>query len=80
MRQLLQYIEEAKTRDEAKSYLDWLATQDGYLGGRVIGDGHIKPFAAQAFFADETIGADWLPFGVRRVLVPESIVHACGIK
>jgi len=70
---VIQYVESAATKVEAESYLDFLRTQDGFISGRVIGNGTTKPFAAQAFFDDsdeQRDAAEWLPDGCRRVLAP----------
>lgn len=72
-RWLIQATESGETAAEAAFYLHHYAMQDGFEFGRVIGDGIVKPFTAQAFFADEPPeSAERLPDGLRRVFVPAS--------
>lgn len=65
----LQVVENAKNAQDAAEMLAGLKLQDGFIAGDIIG-GVSKPLAARAFFED-CGPANWLPDGMRRVLVPE---------
>lgn len=79
MNWVLQHVEEAPSEEAAYEYLEGLALQDGYLGGRVLPKGSGKPWRAQAFFEDEP-NADWLPEGTRRVLMPKGLARSLGVR
>lgn len=69
----IQFVETAHTYAEAEQMVGFLATQEGCLGARVIGDGSAKSFAAQALFEMEDEPA-WLPDGCRVVVIPSGFL------
>jgi len=74
MRRAIQVVETAHSWDEAYEMLRGLATQDGYLGGRVLPPGPGKPWRVQGFVVDEPHACDmWLPDGCRRVMMPDGL-------
>ena len=86
----IQYTDTAKSADEARQMLAFLASQVDYLGGRITepaGRGWwetfgIEPLApvwkVQAFFEDVP-ESTWLPDGCRRVLVLPSMTRLLGV-
>ena len=69
----IQVIEAGKSLGEAQEMLESLKLQDGFLAGRIIGDGHHSSYAAQAFFEDSEghkMADGWLPDGMKRVFTP----------
>ena len=69
----IQVVESGKNLNEASEMLESLRLQDGFLSGRIIGDGTIKPYSAQAFFEDTEqarMSDGWLPDGMQRCLTP----------
>lgn len=67
--------------DEALASLEALRSQDGFVGGRVLGDGYHKPWRSSAFFqadAEHRPGEVITDSGdggevMRVVLVPSSV-------
>lgn len=76
-RPAIQFVEPAASAADAAAMVDTLRLQFGCLGARVIGDGRVKPWAAQALFeSDEPVTSDgWLPDGARRVLVSDAFLQ-----
>jgi hypothetical protein len=74
-------IDECKTEHEAEQSLGSLATQEGFVCGRVLLKGGGKPWRAQAFFpdVDHPEEAASLPEGCHRRLVPESLLKTCSV-
>lgn len=82
MTQVIQYIDTARTEQEACNMLAWLATQVDYIGGRIlepvtrgwweVGTGpESTTWGVQVFFQDAP-EASWLPDGCRRVILLNS--------
>jgi hypothetical protein len=69
----LQHVEPAATYADALLMASAMLLQDGCLTARVIGDGAVKPHAAQGFF-DDVPGVTWFPDGTRRVVAPASLL------
>lgn len=80
----LQLTEDFQTAMEAREALDTLRTQAGCLGGRILQPGPTRcSWGIQAFFQDEgisDINGQWLPDGLRRVVIPDSIRERLGIR
>ena len=67
----IQFVEPARSAEEAFEMVRFLGAQDGCSAARVIGDGVGRPFSAQALFElGETDRPQWLPDGCRQVVVP----------
>lgn len=67
---VIQAVEPATNRADAEAMLEAVRHQDGFIAGRVIGDGVIKTYACQAFFDDAPNCDGWLPDGMKRVFTP----------
>lgn len=80
MMRALQVMESARDENEAREMLAGLALQDGYLGGRVLEPSASEPNWRVQGFMDDEPEADWLPDGVRRVVVPEGQRRALGLR
>lgn len=80
----IQLIETAKDQAEAQEMLDCLTLQVDYLGGRLLPPGGVvskSTWRVQAFFADVAASTgDWLPDGMRRVVILDSQRSALGIQ
>jgi hypothetical protein len=73
---VIQFVATVNSPKEALEQLRSFALiQVDSLGGRVIGDGYINPWAMQAFFSVDGIDeAAILPDGCRRVQAPASML------
>ena len=68
------------TPTDAQDALYHYTLQDGFLGGRILPPKFGRRWTAQAFFkADGVCLGDWLPDGMRRVLVPDGMVKMMGL-
>ncbi len=77
-----QLVDSFLTDRDAEESLAFLRTQVDFLGGRVLPATAVHPTPrVQAFFAADVgaLESEWLPDGVRLVLVPASIARTLGI-
>lgn len=66
----LQLTEPFQLKDDALDALECLRVQQGFLGGRVLAPRTgATEYTLQAFFRDEGLGGEWLPDGMRRVVI-----------
>lgn len=80
----IQYTETLANEIEANAVMQFLANQEGFLGGRILAARPEKPgWKVQAFFKDEETSPcfdGWLPDGCRSVVIPPSLAHVLGIN
>lgn len=79
----IQVIEAGKSLEEAQEMLEAMTIQNGFLAGRIIGDGIHSPFAAQAFFEDSDsarLAGEWLPDGMKRVFTPSWLLMPSKVQ
>ena len=75
----LQLLVTFTNEPDARSALDSLRDQDGFLGGRVLPANPVCPRPrVQAFFQDEP-DLGWLPDDVRRVIIPDGQRRMLGL-
>lgn len=73
MTQAIQIVEHAKDQADAQEMLDALALQDGHLGGRILSPSPAEPtWRVQAFTEHPGGRVEWLPDGMREVLILDS--------
>ena len=80
-KQAIQLVEPFDSFRSARSALDTLKDQTGYLGGRILMPNAEDPdHRVQAFFQDDYEGLEgWLPDGCRRVLIPDGLRKHLGM-
>lgn len=77
---MVQVTETYPNENDAREAFSAVADQDGYRGGRVMEPNAVEPrWKVQAFFQDEPEAAGWLPDGMRRVMVPDSVRARVGV-
>lgn len=83
MMNAIQYVETFAFRAGAEEALNWLRTQDGFIGGRILEPNPADvAWRVQAFFVDDDPAIDpkWLPDGCRYVLIPRQLARVLGIE
>lgn len=83
MLKAIQIMEDAKDETEAISMLEAMRIQLGFLGGRVLPPAGVVgkgSWRVQVFVADVPNPMnDWLPDGMRHVVIPDCIRAELGI-
>jgi hypothetical protein len=75
---LIEYIEPAKSQEEARELLDSLKLQAGFVGGRILDKTYFDPIRVQIFFEDcPELTDEQIEHqdGHYRRLVPDSMFH-----
>lgn len=76
----IQSMTDCSNEQEAQEILKGLEIQQGYLASRILPPAPGKPWRVQAFFEDEEIENSWLPDGLRRVIIPQSMALRFGLS
>lgn len=77
----IQVVLESKSAAEASRELEALRGLGGYLAGKVLAEGHGKPWRAQAFFptVDGLVPGDVISDEMRVVFIPNSLAPLVGL-
>lgn len=77
----IQIMETAPNEAVAREIFAGQREQIGYLGGRILPPSPVKPgWRVQVFIEDDGgAGSDWLPHGMRRVIIPAGMRSTLGI-
>ena len=83
MKRVIQILSLTDSHEDAQQMYIAQQKQDGFLGGRILLPSEINPrFRVQTFHDDcdkDALMNDWLPDGMRRVFISESLVRKCLI-